>query len=121
MLLADTHFWESSPFTVMSSRCALETDQRDTAEKPEFCHGAEVGKGEPYSGERPWQSLLTGDDIGQIDDAARHALERILELFTEVGGLVVCTVAVKCEARKNANGQLGRLRTFHPTNCRPAP
>jgi hypothetical protein len=43
--------------------------------------------------ERPWQLLLTGKDIGQIDGATRQAFEQILELFTEVGGLVVHTVA----------------------------
>jgi hypothetical protein len=48
--------------------------------------------GEP-SRDRPWQLLLTGKDIGQIDAATRQALEQILELFTEVGGLVVHTVA----------------------------
>jgi hypothetical protein len=43
--------------------------------------------------DRPWQILLTGKDIGQIDAATRQALEQILELFTEVGGLVVRTTA----------------------------
>ena len=46
--------------------------------------------GEPTR-DRPWQILLTGKDIGQIDVATRQALEQILELFTEVGGLVVQT------------------------------
>ncbi len=48
--------------------------------------------GEP-SLDRPWQLLLTGKDIGQIDAATRQALECILELFTEVPGLVVQTAA----------------------------
>jgi hypothetical protein len=43
--------------------------------------------------DRPWQILLTGKDIGQIDAGTRRALEQILELFTEVGGLVVQTTA----------------------------
>ena len=43
--------------------------------------------------ERPWQIMLTGPSLEQIDAATRQALERILELFTEVGGLVVQTTA----------------------------
>jgi hypothetical protein len=39
--------------------------------------------------------MLTGKDIGQINAATRQALEQILELFTEVGGLVVHTAAGK--------------------------
>jgi hypothetical protein len=45
--------------------------------------------------ERPWQIMLTGPRLEQIDAATRQALERILELFTEVGGLVVQTTAGK--------------------------
>jgi hypothetical protein len=41
--------------------------------------------------ERPWQIMLTGPSLEQIDATTRRALERILELFTEVGGLVVQT------------------------------
>ena len=37
--------------------------------------------------------MLTGPSLEQIDAATRQALERILELFTEVGGLVVQTTA----------------------------
>jgi hypothetical protein len=43
--------------------------------------------------ERPWQIMLTGPGLGAFDAATRQALERILELFTEVGGLVVQTTA----------------------------
>jgi hypothetical protein len=43
--------------------------------------------------ERPWQIMLTGSGLEAIDAAARQALEQILELFTEVGGLVVQTTA----------------------------
>jgi hypothetical protein len=43
--------------------------------------------------ERPWQIMLTGPGLGAIDAATRQALEQILELFTEVGGLVVQTTA----------------------------
>jgi hypothetical protein len=43
--------------------------------------------------DRPWQLLLTGEGIAQIDAATRQALESILELFTEVEGLVVHTSA----------------------------
>ena len=43
--------------------------------------------------ERPWQIMLPGPSLEQIDAATRQALERILELFTEVGGLVVQTTA----------------------------
>jgi hypothetical protein len=43
--------------------------------------------------ERPWQIMLTGPSLGAIDAATRQALEQILELFTEVGGLVVQTTA----------------------------
>jgi hypothetical protein len=37
--------------------------------------------------------MLTGTGIGAIDTQTRQALEQILELFTEVGGLVVQTTA----------------------------
>jgi hypothetical protein len=37
--------------------------------------------------------MLTGSGLGAIDAATRQALEQILELFTEVGGLVVQTNA----------------------------
>jgi hypothetical protein len=43
--------------------------------------------------ERPWQIMLTGSDLGALDATTRHALEQILELCTEVGGLVVQTIA----------------------------
>ena len=40
--------------------------------------------------DHPWQLLLTGDGgLEQIDAATRRILEQILELFTEVRGLVV--------------------------------
>jgi hypothetical protein len=54
--------------------------------------------------ERPWQLLLTGKDIGQIDAATRQALEQILELFTEVGGLVVHTVVGKLSVTRDFPG-----------------
>jgi hypothetical protein len=43
--------------------------------------------------DRPWQIMLTGPGLGAIDATTRQALEQILELFTEVGGLVVQTTA----------------------------
>ena len=43
--------------------------------------------------DRPWQIMLTGLGLAAIDTATRQALEQILELFTEVGGLVVQTTA----------------------------
>ena len=43
--------------------------------------------------ERPWQIMLTGPSLEQVDAATRQALERILELLTEAGGLVVQTTA----------------------------
>jgi hypothetical protein len=43
--------------------------------------------------DRPWQIMLTGAGLGAIDAATRQALEQILELFTDVGGLVVRTSA----------------------------
>lgn len=43
--------------------------------------------------DRPWQIMLTGHGIERIDARTRQTLEQILELFTEVGGLVVHTVA----------------------------
>jgi hypothetical protein len=49
--------------------------------------------------DRPWQIMLTGPGLGAIDAASRQALEQILELFTEVAGLVVKTTAG--EARHN--------------------
>ncbi len=45
------------------------------------------------SRDRPWQIMLTGPGLGAIDAATRQALAQILELFTEVGGLVVQTTA----------------------------
>jgi hypothetical protein len=45
------------------------------------------------SRDRPWQIMLTGSGLGAIDAATRQALEQILELFTEVGGVVVQTTA----------------------------
>ena len=41
--------------------------------------------------DRPWQIMLTGPGLGAIDAATRQALEQILELFTDIGGLVVHT------------------------------
>jgi hypothetical protein len=41
---------------------------------------------------RPWQIMFTGHGLEQIDAGTRQVLEQILELFTEVGGLVVHTV-----------------------------
>src|ERR1700733_14007205 len=43
--------------------------------------------------DRPWQIMLTGFGLGAIDPKTRQALEQILELFTEVGRLVVQTTA----------------------------
>jgi hypothetical protein len=43
--------------------------------------------------DRPWQIMLTGPGLGAIDAETRQALEQILELFTDVGGLVVKTTA----------------------------
>ena len=37
--------------------------------------------------------MITGPCLGAMDAATRQALEQILELFTEVGGLVVQTTA----------------------------
>jgi hypothetical protein len=51
--------------------------------------------------ERPWQILLTGEGIEQIDAATRQALEDILELFADVGGLVVHTSAGKVSATRD--------------------
>lgn len=45
------------------------------------------------SRDRPWQIMLTGSGLGAIDAETRRALEQILELFTEVSGLVVKTTA----------------------------
>jgi len=54
--------------------------------------GANIPGSEPTR-ERPWQILLTGEGVAQIDEATRQALEDILELFTEVGGFMVQTTA----------------------------
>lgn len=51
--------------------------------------------------DRPWQLLLTGEGIAQIDAATRQALEGILELFTEIGGLVVHTSAGKVSVTRD--------------------
>jgi flavin-binding protein dodecin len=50
--------------------------------------------------ESPWQIMLTGPSLEQIDAAARQALERILELFTDVRVLVVQTTAGDVKSRK---------------------
>ena len=52
--------------------------------------------------DRPWQIMLTGHGLGAINAATRQALEQILELFTDVGGLVVQTTA----------GDVGATRDF---------
>ena len=51
--------------------------------------------------DRPWQIMLTGPGLGAIDAATRQALEQILELFTEVPGLVVHTVAGKVSVTRD--------------------
>ena len=43
--------------------------------------------------DRPWQIMLTGHGLEHIDAGTRQALEQILELFAEVPGLVVHTIA----------------------------
>jgi hypothetical protein len=43
--------------------------------------------------DRPWQIMLTGPGLAAIDAETRQALEQILELFTDVGRLVVQTTA----------------------------
>jgi hypothetical protein len=57
----------------------------------DFRRGIEVVSEVPR--DRPWQIMLTGPGLAAIDAETRQALERILELFTEVGGLVVQTTA----------------------------
>ena len=51
--------------------------------------------------DRPWQIMLTGSGLGAIDAATREALEQILELFTEVGGVVVQTTAGDVSATRD--------------------
>jgi hypothetical protein len=51
--------------------------------------------------DRPWQIMLTGPGLGAIDALTRKALEQILELFTEVGGLVVHTTAGDVSATRD--------------------
>ena len=51
--------------------------------------------------DRPWQIMLTGHGLEQIDAGTRQALEQILELFTEVGGLVVHTAAGKVNVTRD--------------------
>jgi hypothetical protein len=51
--------------------------------------------------DRPWQIMLTGQGLEQIDAGTRQALECILELFTEVPGLVVHTVAGKLSVTRD--------------------
>ena len=45
--------------------------------------------------------MLTGHGLEQIDARTRQALEQILELFTEVGGLVVHTAAGKVSVTRD--------------------
>jgi hypothetical protein len=51
--------------------------------------------------DRPWQIMLIGQGLEQIDAGTRQALECILELFTEVPGLVVHTVAGKLSVTRD--------------------
>lgn len=51
--------------------------------------------------DRPWQIMLTGSGLGAIDAETRQALEQILELFTEVGGLMVQTIAGDVSATRD--------------------
>jgi hypothetical protein len=51
--------------------------------------------------DRPWQIMLAGQGLEQIDAGTRQALECILELFTEVPGLVVHTVAGKLSVTRD--------------------
>lgn len=51
--------------------------------------------------DRPWRIMLTGSGLGAIDAETRQALEQILELFTEVGGLVVRTTAGDVSATRD--------------------
>ena len=51
--------------------------------------------------DRPWQIMLTGHGLEQIDGGTRQALEQILELFTEVGGLLVHTGAGKVSVTRD--------------------
>jgi hypothetical protein len=51
--------------------------------------------------DRPWQVMLTGSGLGAIDGATRQALEQILELFTDIGGLVVQTTAGDVSATRD--------------------
>jgi hypothetical protein len=51
--------------------------------------------------DRPWQIMLTGHGLEQMDAGTRQALEQILELFTEVGGLVVQTAAGKVNVTRD--------------------
>jgi hypothetical protein len=45
--------------------------------------------------------MLTGAVISQIDAGTRQAIEQILELFTEIPGLVVHTVAGRVSVTRN--------------------
>jgi hypothetical protein len=65
----------------------------------------------------PWQLLLTGDGIGQLDAAMRRALERILELFTEVGGLVVHTVAGQVSVTRDFPSDYTLLKDIFTNNA----
>jgi hypothetical protein len=72
--------------------------------------------------DRPWQLLITGEDIAQIDAATRQALEGILDLFTEVPGLVVHTsagrVSVTRDFPSDYTTQIDRhLRTIFKNNA----
>jgi hypothetical protein len=54
--------------------------------------------------DRPWQIMLTCSPapvMSQIDAGTRQALEQILELFTEVKGLVVHTATGKLSVTRD--------------------
>ena len=54
--------------------------------------------------DRPWQIMLTGHGLEHIGAGTRQALEQILELFTEVPGLVVHTSAGKDSVTRDFPG-----------------
>jgi hypothetical protein len=56
--------------------------------------------------DRPWQIMLASEDIAQIDEASRQALKSILELFTEVRGLVVQTSAGRVSVTRDFSERL---------------
>lgn len=77
---------------------ARDTQARDVAG---YDAGAIDGPTAGASRRRPWQVLMVGECIDQIDTGASEDLARILDLFPAVSHLVVRTTAGDCQVSRD--------------------